>query len=124
MLLSISLLHSLLLRKTLQQQGFLHASLTTQLLQVFVPSAHEAAHDDDFSLEQTAPVRLMYILITLTLGWPMYMVANVSGRPYDRWANHFDPYSPIFSKRERVEVKPLSSVARLCSWANTYITCG
>ena len=72
------------------------------ILQVFVPSLKEA--DDDFSLEHTGPVRLAYIVITLTLGWPMYLVANVSGRPYDRWANHFDPYSPIFSKRERVEV--------------------
>lgn len=71
-------------------------------LQVFVPSLKEA--DDDFSIENTGPVRLAYIVITLTLGWPMYLVANVSGRPYDRWANHFDPYSPIFSKRERAEV--------------------
>lgn len=62
---------------------------------------------DEFSIEHTAPIRLSYIIITLTLGWPMYLVANVSGRPYDRWANHFDPYSPIFSKRERLEVSKL-----------------
>ena len=73
-------------------------------MQVFVPPLKEA--DDDFSLEKTGPGRLAYIVVTLTLGWPMYLVANVSGRPYDRWANHFDPYSPIFSKRERVEVCP------------------
>ena len=59
---------------------------------------------DEFSIAHTAPVRLAYIFVTLTLGWPMYLVANISGRPYDRWANHFDPYSPIFSKRERAEV--------------------
>lgn len=71
--------------------------------EVFVPPM-KGSEADEFSLEQTAPVRLFYIIITLTLGWPMYLVANVSGRPYDRWANHFDPYSPIFSKRERLEV--------------------
>jgi omega-6 fatty acid desaturase (delta-12 desaturase) len=40
----------------------------------------------------------------LTLGWPMYLLLNTSGREYPRWANHFDPYSPIYSKRERLEV--------------------
>ena len=51
-----------------------------------------------------APTRLAFILVTLIFGWPTYLFCNVTGRPYDRWANHFDPYSPIFSKRERVEV--------------------
>ena len=30
---------------------------------------------------------------------------NVKSRPYnERWVNHFDPWSPIFSKRQRVEI--------------------
>lgn len=37
-------------------------------------------------------------------GWPLYLFFNKSGRPYERAANHFDPYSPIFSKRERSEI--------------------
>lgn len=78
--------------------------------------------DDDFSLEHTGPVRLAYIVFTLTLGWPMYLVANVSGRSYDRWANHFDPYSPIFSKRERVEVRlPLGQQHSVLSCSRTCI---
>ena len=28
----------------------------------------------------------------------------MSGREYPRWANHFDPYSPIYSRRERSEI--------------------
>ena len=72
------------------------------MLQVFVPDMKEA---DEFSLDQTAPVRMFYIAVTLILGWPMYLVANVSGRPYDsKWVSHFDPYAPVFSKRERAEV--------------------
>ena len=77
--------------------------LLATCVQVFLPSAREQA-DDDFSIEQLAPVRLAKILFTLTLGWPMYLFLNTSGRPYPRWANHFDPYSPIFTKRERAEV--------------------
>jgi hypothetical protein len=34
----------------------------------------------------------------------MYLFFNASGREYSRWASHFDPTSPIFSKRERAEV--------------------
>lgn len=34
----------------------------------------------------------------LTIGWPLYLFFNASGRPYPghRWVNHFDPWSPIF----------------------------
>ena len=35
---------------------------------------------------------------------PLYLVKNASGRKYGRWASHFDPYSPIYSRRERSEV--------------------
>lgn len=48
--------------------------------------------------------RLMTITITLTLGWPLYLAFNVSGRPYDRFACHFDPYGPIYSNRERLQI--------------------
>lgn len=82
-----------------------HHSNTASLAkdEVFLPSSREHA-DDDFSVEQLAPVRLVKILFTLIMGWPMYLFLNSSGRPYPRWANHFDPYSPIFTKRERTEI--------------------
>jgi hypothetical protein len=52
----------------------------------------------------------------------------VSGRKYERPANHFDPYSPIFSKRERLEILAsdaalglvltgLGGLARAFGWA-------
>lgn len=34
----------------------------------------------------------------------MYLVMNKKGREYDAWANHFSPYSPIYSPRERKEI--------------------
>ncbi|XP_024630932.2 LOW QUALITY PROTEIN: omega-6 fatty acid desaturase, endoplasmic reticulum isozyme 1-like, partial [Medicago truncatula] len=48
--------------------------------------------------------RALTLLITLTLGWPLYLAFNVFGRPYDRFASHYHPYAPIYSKRERLQV--------------------
>ncbi|KAG6500580.1 fatty acid desaturase DES2-like [Zingiber officinale] len=48
--------------------------------------------------------RLLTIAVTLTLGWPLYLAFNVSGRAYPRFASHFDPYSPIYSSRERAQI--------------------
>nr|AHY24226.1 delta-12 fatty acid desaturase [Paeonia lactiflora]WCZ71291.1 omega-6 fatty acid desaturase 2 [Paeonia lactiflora] len=50
------------------------------------------------------PGRLLTLVITLTLGWPLYLAFNVSGRPYDRFACHYDPYGPIYSNRERLQI--------------------
>ena len=92
------------------------------MLQVFVPEMKQA---DEFSLDQTALGRMFYIAVTLLLGWPMYLVANVSGRPYDsKWVSHFDPYAPVFSKRERAEVHffYLLSACQPCHTAHCSIT--
>lgn len=43
-----------------------------------------------------AVVRLAKLATSLAIGWPLYLLFNVSGRPYERFANHFDPWSPIF----------------------------
>lgn len=50
------------------------------------------------------PGRLITLFITLTLGWPLYLAFNVSGRPYDRFASHYDPYGPIYSDRQRLQI--------------------
>jgi omega-6 fatty acid desaturase (delta-12 desaturase) len=72
--------------------------------EVFVPPK-KAEHPPDFTVHDYALGRFAYIFVTLTMGWPTYLFFNVTGRPYkSRWVNHFDPYSEIFSKRERVEV--------------------
>ena len=73
------------------------------LLQVFVPK-HREEEDYDFNWTQMAPVRIAQLIVTLTMGWPLYLAFNVSGRPYDTFANHYLPYSPIYSKRERIEI--------------------
>lgn len=48
--------------------------------------------------------RFMFLFVSLTMGWPLYLAFNVSGRPYPRFACHFDPYGPIYSDRERAQI--------------------
>lgn len=48
--------------------------------------------------------RIFSLFATLTLGWPLYLAFNVSGRPYDRFACHYSPNSPIYSNRERIQI--------------------
>ncbi|XP_077215575.1 fatty acid desaturase 2 [Tasmannia lanceolata] len=50
------------------------------------------------------PGRFLTLFISLTLGWPLYLAFNVSGRKYDRFACHYDPYGPIYSDRERLQI--------------------
>ncbi|XP_008799208.1 omega-6 fatty acid desaturase, endoplasmic reticulum isozyme 2-like [Phoenix dactylifera] len=50
------------------------------------------------------PGRVLFLAVTLTLGWPLYLAFNISGRPYPRFACHYDPYGPIYSHRERAQI--------------------
>lgn len=50
------------------------------------------------------PGRALSLAVTLLLGWPLYLAFNVSGRPYDHFACHYDPYGPIYSDRERLQI--------------------
>ncbi|MCO5574268.1 hypothetical protein L7F22_028050 [Adiantum nelumboides] len=71
--------------------------------EVFVPKTKENLGFSAFFL--STPVgRLLSIIITLTLWWPMYLAFNVLGYSYDRFASHYDPKGPIFNSRERVQV--------------------
>lgn len=48
--------------------------------------------------------RVLTLAVTLSLGWPLYLAFNVSGRSYPRFACHFDPFSPIYNARERAQI--------------------
>nr|WDW26433.1 delta(12)-fatty acid conjugase [Momordica charantia] len=71
--------------------------------EVFVPKP-KAKMPWYFKYLTNPPARVFIIFITLTLGWPMYLTFNISGRYYGRFTSHFDPNSPIFSPKERVLV--------------------
>ncbi|XAR62399.1 Phosphatidylcholine desaturase [Bertholletia excelsa] len=48
--------------------------------------------------------RTIALTVTLTLGWPLYLAFNVSGRPYARFACHYDPHGPIYNNSERLQI--------------------
>ncbi|KAJ4849740.1 hypothetical protein Tsubulata_016130, partial [Turnera subulata] len=48
--------------------------------------------------------RVIRIVSMLFLAFPLYLLFNASSQKHDRFANHYDPYSPIFTDRERLQV--------------------
>ncbi|EFJ14993.1 hypothetical protein SELMODRAFT_268800 [Selaginella moellendorffii] len=71
--------------------------------EVFVPKEKDGLSALTPFLQHT-PGRIFSILFMLTLGWPSYLLLNVSGRKYPRLASHFDPNSPIFNRREKLQI--------------------
>ncbi|RLM55098.1 hypothetical protein C2845_PM10G08960 [Panicum miliaceum] len=73
--------------------------------EVFVPWRRSELPWYARRLHGSAPVRLAALALVLAFGFPLYLTCNITGRPYPRLANHYDPYSPIFSTgRERAQV--------------------
>jgi omega-6 fatty acid desaturase (delta-12 desaturase) len=68
--------------------------------EVFVP----AWSPDERPLWGSGAYRLAHLAFQQLLGWPSYLLFNAGGKDYSRWASHFDPWSPVFSPRERAEV--------------------
>ncbi|EMS45906.1 Omega-6 fatty acid desaturase, endoplasmic reticulum isozyme 2 [Triticum urartu] len=72
--------------------------------EVFVPRPKEALPWYTPYIHDNPVVRVVLIMVQLTLGWYMYLSLNTWGRPYPRFACHFDPYSPIYNDRERAQI--------------------
>jgi hypothetical protein len=66
--------------------------------QVFVPTKDTS---DISSLLKYRWFAAGWLAVQSLLGWPMYLLWNASGREYSKFTSHFDPFSPIFSRRER-----------------------
>ncbi|KAL3819881.1 hypothetical protein ACJIZ3_005786 [Penstemon smallii] len=69
--------------------------------EVFVPKTKDARKPFAKYVDDSPVLK---ILLRVTIGWPMYLFFNISGRKYDRFANHFDPQSPIYSDNERAQI--------------------
>ncbi|OAY73741.1 Fatty acid desaturase DES2 [Ananas comosus] len=72
--------------------------------EVFVPKTKPSLRWYSRYLSDNPLGRVACLLVQLTLGWPLYLAFNVSGRPYPRFACHYDPYGPIYSDRERAQI--------------------
>eukprot|EP00252_Welwitschia_mirabilis_P018052 TRINITY_DN40220_c0_g1_i1.p1 TRINITY_DN40220_c0_g1~~TRINITY_DN40220_c0_g1_i1.p1 ORF type:complete len:391 (-),score=8.38 TRINITY_DN40220_c0_g1_i1:620-1792(-) len=71
--------------------------------EVFVPKTKQSLRWTSKLLDN--PVgRMISIIIFLTMGWPLYLAFNASGRKYPRFACHYDPYGPIYNNRERLQI--------------------
>eukprot|EP00850_Spirogloea_muscicola_P008809 SM000048S16521 [mRNA] locus=s48:142425:144599:- [translate_table: standard] len=77
---------------------------STERDEVFVPPREEDLARGYKELSRNPISRMFLIVFVLTLGWPLYLATNVTGRKYEKAANHFNPYAPIFNSRERVQV--------------------
>jgi len=78
--------------------------------QVFVPAFRsailkKAGVQDISELMEVSPLgNLIGILLMGLVGWPGYLIFNASGQNYSQRANHFEPDSPIFKKRQSTEI--------------------
>jgi omega-6 fatty acid desaturase / acyl-lipid omega-6 desaturase (Delta-12 desaturase) len=82
--------------------------------EVFVPKReHETPIDigDSFFVRTTIG-RAMSAFVTLTVGWPAYLICNAAGRKYESFACHYLPSAPMFSNKQRADII-LSDVALL-----------
>ncbi|GJT04450.1 plastid delta12-fatty acid acetylenase [Tanacetum coccineum] len=71
--------------------------------EVYIPK-HKSKVMTYSKILNNPPGRVFTLVFRLTLRFPLYLLTNVSGKKYERFANHFDPLSPIFTERERIQV--------------------
>ncbi|KAJ3209876.1 hypothetical protein HDU67_005846 [Dinochytrium kinnereticum] len=85
-----------------------NASMTKD--QVFVPRTRSALKlpprevKEHSILEEAPIVELFEIVRMLLVGWPAYIIANVSGQKYDVYTSHFHTASPIFEPKQAFQV--------------------
>ncbi|KAK9665591.1 hypothetical protein RND81_14G121900 [Saponaria officinalis] len=79
----------------------------SSLLEVYVPRKKENIQWYFSKYFNNPPGRVLTLFITLTLGWPLYLLFNVSGKKYERFASHYDPYGPIHGKSAQVLISDI-----------------
>jgi len=78
--------------------------------QVFVPTLKSAilkkyGVKNVNELVEISPLgNLLGIIVMSTVGWPGYLIFNVSGQDYGKRTNHFEPDSPIFNRSQSFDV--------------------
>jgi len=68
---------------------------------VFVPSTRTEMRE---AVLDSPLVNLFEIFLTLTVGWPGYLLANAASQKHGRRTNHFEPSSPLFKEKDRRDV--------------------
>ena len=76
-------------------------------LQAFVPLAlDKVAGENEMTsiFKSSGVVRAISLALVLVFGFPLYLLTHFGGREYEGWANHLNPWSPVFLPKERFEV--------------------
>jgi omega-6 fatty acid desaturase (delta-12 desaturase) len=69
------------------------------------PKAEDPEDGETHSLLEEAPLALLFrLVLQFTLGWPGYLLLNLSGQEYGRWTSHFHIQSPIFQPHQAWDV--------------------
>eukprot|EP00730_Choanoeca_flexa_P009685 TRINITY_DN12871_c0_g1_i1.p1 TRINITY_DN12871_c0_g1~~TRINITY_DN12871_c0_g1_i1.p1 ORF type:complete len:381 (+),score=83.70 TRINITY_DN12871_c0_g1_i1:70-1212(+) len=76
--------------------------------EVFIPETR-AQHGkmtpwDEIPGPVSVAIRVFYCFRMLVFGWPTYLLTHVTGRDYGSRTNHFEPSSPLFSAKERMQI--------------------
>ncbi|CAN0927661.1 Delta(12)-fatty-acid desaturase FAD2 [Linum grandiflorum] len=67
------------------------------------------------------PGHVLYIFFILVLGWPFYVMFNLSGREYeDGFASHLYPFSPIYNNRREKFGVVVSDAGLIATWYGLY----
>jgi len=75
--------------------------------EAFVPAVRDRVLEDHAVVDPwrfNAVTRFFGLGLVLVFGFPLYLLMNLGGRTYKGWANHYNPWSPVFLPRERIEV--------------------
>ncbi|KAI8824445.1 fatty acid desaturase-domain-containing protein [Fimicolochytrium jonesii] len=57
-------------------------------------------HHDEAVWKEAPVVEFLNIVAMLTLGWPLYLLKNVTGQRFNQWTSHFRPDAPIFEPKQ------------------------
>jgi omega-6 fatty acid desaturase (delta-12 desaturase) len=72
--------------------------------QVFVPSTRSKLGESHDEYKDVPFVIFVRMAIMFLAGWPAYLLMNITGQTYSRWANHFTFDSPLFQKKQRLDI--------------------
>merc|ERR1711879_42132 len=83
--------------------------------QVFIPAKQEDVPAGSTHNGEAHPLQVLFESIALFgVGWQMYLLTHVTGRKYDRHADHFSPSSPIFDPEDYNQI--VASTAGILIW--------
>jgi len=67
--------------------------------EVFVPAVKRETSDNPIMFSPL--VRAFWIVVTLTIGWPLHLFMHFTGQKYPTYTSHFTTFSDLFSQKQK-----------------------